>query len=252
MTSSTRILLFSALALLSSCSGEQPLATDFESAETPATTAATAAPEGHAAATGAGGMFGPIIETMNSGGYTYVLLKTEKGEVWAAGPTTDVEVGMVVTVHEPLAMHGFHSDTLNRTFDELFFSSSIAPPAGGTLPTGAAMNMPAARIESGSITKVENGQTVEEVLLGKDTLVGKEVTVRGRVVKFTPEVMGKSWLHVQDGSGSEGTNDLTVTTSVNVSVGDVVLVKGILAADRDFGFGYKYDLIVEDATVTVE
>ena len=63
---------------------------------------------------------------------------------------------------------------------------------------------------------------------------------------------GKNWLHVRDGSGAEGTNDLTVTTSTKVKVGDLVLVTGVLKTDRDFGGGYKYSLIVEDANVAVE
>ena len=76
--------------------------------------------------------------------------------------------------------------------------------------------------------------------------------VRGKVVKFLPQIMGKNWLHLQDGSGSEGSNDLTVTTATTVNVGDVVLVSGVVSVDRDFGFGYEYDVILEDAEVTVE
>jgi hypothetical protein len=76
--------------------------------------------------------------------------------------------------------------------------------------------------------------------------------VRGRVVKFNAMIMGKNWLHVRDGSGADGTNDLTVTTATKARVGDLVLVTGVLKTDRDFGGGYKYSLIVEDATVVVE
>jgi hypothetical protein len=76
--------------------------------------------------------------------------------------------------------------------------------------------------------------------------------VRGRVVKFTAEVMGKNWLHLQDGTGSAGTNDLTVSTSGAAAVGNMVLVRGKLGTDKDLGFGYHYDVIIEDATVAVE
>lgn len=64
--------------------------------------------------------------------------------------------------------------------------------------------------------------------------------------------MGKNWIHVQDGTGSDGTNDLTVTTNAVAAVGNTVLVKGNLSADKDFGFGYKYEVVIEDAAVTVE
>ena len=71
-------------------------------------------------------------------------------------------------------------------------------------------------------------------------------------MKFNGGILGKNWLHVRDGSGAEGTNDLTVTTDAVVKVGDLVLVTGILASDRDFGGGYKYALIVENAQVVVQ
>ncbi len=74
------------------------------------------------------------------------------------------------------------------------------------------------------------------------------------MVKFTPRIMGKNWLHLQDGSGdtAAGTHDLTVTTNVTAKVGDTVLISGAVTLDKDFGEGYKYDVIIEDAKVTVE
>ena len=81
---------------------------------------------------------------------------------------------------------------------------------------------------------------------------GKPVTLRAKVVKYSPQIMGKNWLHLQDGSGAAGSNDLTVTSDVTANVGDTVLVKGPLTLDKDFGYGYKYDVILEDAKVTVE
>ncbi|MBI5193179.1 MAG: hypothetical protein HZA08_07020 [Nitrospirae bacterium] len=91
---------------------------------------------------------------------------------------------------------------------------------------------------------------VEEVFAKKDTLSGKKVTVKGEVVKFNSGIMGKNWVHIKDGSGKPGTNDLTATTKDTAKVGDKVMVTGILAVGKDFGAGYKYDAIIEDAVVT--
>ena len=96
------------------------------------------------------------------------------------------------------------------------------------------------------------GKTVAEIFAEKAALSGKAVEVRGKVVKYSPEIMGKIWLHIQDGTGEAGSNDLTVTTMTPVKMGDTVVVKGLLAVDKDFGYGYQYALIVEDAEVTVE
>jgi hypothetical protein len=96
-------------------------------------------------------------------------------------------------------------------------------------------------------------RTVEALFRDRAALAGKPVAVRGKVVKAKSGIMGKTWVHIQDGTGAQGTNDLTVTTAGSEpAVGQKVLVKGVAASNKDFGFGYKYDLIVEDATVTAE
>ena len=103
------------------------------------------------------------------------------------------------------------------------------------------------------IAKAEGGQTVAELFAAKDQFDGETALIRGKVVKVNADIMGKNWLHIRDGSGEEGTNDLTVTTTDAVpAVGDTVLVAGQVGLNRDFGMGYMYPLIVEDAQVTVE
>lgn len=115
-------------------------------------------------------------------------------------------------------------------------------------------NTPNPQIDIGGITKPEGGQTVNDVFVQRQALSGKPIKVRARVVKFNAAIMGKNWLHLQDGTGdvAQKTHDLTVTTSATAKVGDLVLVEGTLTLDKDFGLGYRYDLIVEDAKVTVE
>lgn len=122
--------------------------------------------------------------------------------------------------------------------------------AGGHGAPGSAA--PNVALDFSNIQKADGGHTVAELFANKAALAGKEVVVRGRVAKFTPEVMGKNWIHLQDGTGSAGTNDLTVATSATAAVGNLVLVRGKLTTDRDLGFGYHYDVIIDDAAVTVE
>ena len=105
-----------------------------------------------------------------------------------------------------------------------------------------------------SVAKAEgaDGRTVAEVFAQRATLKGKSVTIRGKVVKLNSGIMGKNWIHLRDGSGSPDgkDNDVTVTTNDTVAKGDVVVVKGTVAVDRDFGAGYTYTLVVEDAKVS--
>ena len=132
-------------------------------------------------------------------------------------------------------------------------SPAKGPPAKSPGMPGAHPPIAAApEIEITGIEKAEGGQTVAGLFAGKADLAGKGVMVRGQVVKFSPRIMGKNWLHIRDGSGdaAAGTNDLTVTTNIVAKPGDIVTVSGKLAVDKDFGYGYKYGVMIEDAKVT--
>ena len=228
---------------------------------------------------------GKVLEKIDVPNYTYIRTVRLGKEIWVAAPTTVVEVGDQVIVPEGMPQRNYHSETLNRTFDRLYMVSGVQvvgreqpagnpggmpampeghPPIGGAGPTAEGGSMPSGaggaeqHTQPGEVTietkpeKAEGGYTVEEIFQSKADLKDKTVILRGKVVKFNPEIMGKNWMHVQDGTGAKGTNDITVTSAARAKVGDTVLIKGKLSLDRDFGFGYKYALIIEDAEVTVE
>jgi hypothetical protein len=208
---------------------------------------------------GGGGFSGTVAETIKVERYTYVQVDTGKEKIWAATPEFQGKVGDTVAVPEGLVMKNFHSNTLNRDFELVHFVGAInsgesdqdftqLPP--GHPPMGVESSKP--KIDLGMVKKAEDGKTVAEIFAAKEDLAGKQVLVRGKVVKFLPEIMGKNWLHLQDGSGSEGTNDLTVTTTAMAQVGDQVLVNGKVSVNRDFGYGYTYEVLLEDAEITVE
>lgn len=103
---------------------------------------------------------------------------------------------------------------------------------------------------SGSALAAEGAvSTVAELFAQKAELAGKDVTVKGKVVKANNNIMQRNWLHVQDGTGAEGTNDITVTSQQTADVGDEVTVRGKLVADKDIGAGYNYSLLIEDAAI---
>jgi hypothetical protein len=108
----------------------------------------------------------------------------------------------------------------------------------------------------GNVSGIERpagGKTLREIFEGKDGLAGETVTLRGKVVKSLRGILGKNWIHLQDGTaGPGGVYDLVVTTQETAEVGDLVLVTGTVAVDRDLGYGYKYEVLIEDARVTVE
>jgi hypothetical protein len=209
---------------------------------------------------------GAIVETMDAAGYTYVLVDTGTQKVWAAGPQTAVEVGEVVNLAGGMAMRDFHSQALDRTFDVVFFVGSIKgidgtaqAHQGSEIPqaipghsAASEKTAPENTVDVSNIEKASGGHTVAELFAGKEELADKEAAVRGRVVKYNAGIMGRNWIHIRDGSGSEGSNDLTVTTGDTAKVGDLVVIRGRVKTDQDFGHGYSYDLLIEEAKVDVE
>jgi aspartyl/asparaginyl-tRNA synthetase len=96
------------------------------------------------------------------------------------------------------------------------------------------------------------GYTVADIYGKAASLNGKKVKIKGQVMKFSPQIMGKNWLHLQDGTGDpqKNTHDLVVTSANKAEKGDTVTVEGVVAVNKDFGAGYKYAVIVEDVTIT--
>ena len=122
---------------------------------------------------------------------------------------------------------------------------AAAAPTGGGAALSPAHGQPAAPAITGSV------YSIADVWAQRKSLAGKEVVVRGKVVKFNGGILDRNWVHLQDGSGSaaDRTNDLVVTTAAEVKVGDTVTMSGVLAIGVDIGAGYAYDAILEKAVV---
>jgi hypothetical protein len=201
---------------------------------------------------------GTVAETMNGGGYTYIKLKTAQGESWIATPQAEVTQGQQVTIVPQMTAKDFESVTLKRKFDEIVFGT-IENGATSNAQNGAAMGSPSdhmqaqAPVANVKVDKAEgaNAKTVAEIWSGKAALANQPVVVRGTVVKSLAGIMGKNWLHLRDGSGSaeKGDHDITVTTNGTAKVGQVVVVSGTVRVDKDFGAGYVYPAIIEDASI---
>jgi hypothetical protein len=201
---------------------------------------------------------GEVLEVQDVDSYTYLRLKTKEGETWAAVNRAPVQKGAQVTIESPAVMTNFESKTLNRKFDKIVFGMLAGTGAGGAgkggdltaLHAGVAKPADAGDVKVAKATGA-NARTVAEIVTKSAELKDKTIVVRGKVVKFTPEVLGKNWVHLRDGSGSaaDNTNDVLVTTKDQAKIGDVVLVTGVVHTDRDLGSGYSYKVLIEEATL---
>lgn len=205
------------------------------------------------------GITGEVVETLDAGPYTYVRVKSAKETIWAATDKMEVKVGNRVTVPPGELMTDFKSSTLKRTFDSIYFVSAImkegeTPHTGGAMPltmppSSTAKKTSAPPPLAAPIAQPAGGTSIAHIHAGKAGLAGKEVTVKGQVTKFTQRVMNRNWVHITDGSGKGADNDLTITTDSSVNVGDIIVFRGRLAIDKDFGYGYSYPVLVENAAI---
>lgn len=212
---------------------------------------------------------GTVITTLNSAGYTYIEVDENGNKLWIAAPQTNINIGDKVSFPDGSMMSQFKSKSLDRVFDKIMFVSGVSTgssPGGSNAaspysqssdPHQANNNSPIPKSKSiespasGSITKAEGGYTVEELFSKNNELNGKAVKVRGKVVKVSLNIMGVNWVHIQDGSGGKDTNDVTFTTNEQTpEVGSTVLAEGTLAANKNFGAGYLYAVIIEKSTFT--
>lgn len=198
-----------------------------------------------------------VMEHQNGAGYTFIKGTINDGsEVWIAVEEMPVKKGETYYFKDAMEMKNFKSKSLNKTFDSILFVGKLTENADGSNAPGS--SMPGMMVPGHSKPKVtktdkievaplKDGKTIEMIAKEKDELKGKVVKFRGVVTKFNAEIMGKNWLHLQDGTSHGKTFDITVTSDQTAKVGDEVVVEGTLTLNKDFGAGYFYDMIVENA-----
>jgi uncharacterized protein YycO len=94
--------------------------------------------------------------------------------------------------------------------------------------------------------------TIAALNQDKAKLAGKTISAKGKVVKVNYGIMGRNFLHIQDGTGDAKNNDLTVTSKQTAKVGDQVTISGVVVLNKDFGSGYAYPLLIEEASITIK
>jgi hypothetical protein len=190
-----------------------------------------------------------VIQTSN---YTYVRVSEDDKENWIAITRNEVEKGKTYYYEDGMEMKDFESKELKRTFPSILFVEKFsAQPILAKLNAADSLKGKQAPVQKEGIKvdPVQGGITIAELYANRDSYAGKTVKIRGEVVKYSSAIMNSNWVHIQDGTSANGAFDLTVTTRNETKVGDVVTFEGTVALKKDFGAGYFYEVIVENATM---
>ncbi|RMF06345.1 MAG: hypothetical protein D6762_09655 [Candidatus Neomarinimicrobiota bacterium] len=194
---------------------------------------------------------GKILEKINSGGYSYLRVQTGQKTLWLAAPMTEIETGEPVLFSPGMLMENFTSPSLNRTFPQIYFTGTVLRPgeqkATGFSHNRSSMKQIPTEDMLHSVTPLEDGLSIRELIAQKEDLNGQVVTIRGLVTKFNASIMNRNWLHLRDASTGPDGKDLVVTTDETFEVGETVVLTGVVQIDQDFGFGYSYELLLTQA-----
>ncbi len=197
---------------------------------------------------------GIVIETMDAGGYTYSNLKKDGMTDWVASPATSVKIGQEVSFTGCMPMVNFHSKALNRTFPTIKFCGAMkgdSEPLKNKLTVSKVVAPTSDEIKAIQAAKGKDAYSVADCYAKSTELDKKTVEVRGKVMKVSNGIMGMNWAHIQDGTGSSATNNnnIVVTMKGDPEPGKIITISGTLMKNKDFGSGYKYDVIIEQAII---
>lgn len=190
-----------------------------------------------------------IDEVIQAKTYTYLQVTEGDMEYWIATAKAPIEKGMVMFYDQGLEMRDFTSKEIDRTFESIWFVDQLRGQSSAALQKkSGAPNVAAKDV---SVEKLSGGVSVQDLYTNMSGFSGKTVKIKGQVTKFNASIMGRNWVHLQDGTAEGDYFDVTITTKDVVKVGDVVVFEGVVGLNKDFGAGYTYELIIEEASQVV-
>ena len=194
-----------------------------------------------------------ITEVLPTSNYTYLHVSVDGGLKWLAVPAKQFKTGETCFYRGGLVMPDFTSKELKKTFDKVIFLAGVSSTREGVEKPGLVVpdHTPKAKQEklAISVERLPGGVTIGELFKNKQHYAGKVVKIKGKVTRFKSGIMGKNWVHLQDGTSFGDKFDLTATLHDTLMVGSVVTLESKVTTDKDFGSGYFFEIILEDAIV---
>jgi hypothetical protein len=197
-----------------------------------------------------------VLEVIQTSMYTYLHVEEKDGDKWLALPGMEAKANEVYYYTGGMEMKNFVSKELGRTFPSVYFIESVSKSPDLTAKDEKAYPHQGSKNKTEKqpvkVQPVQGGVTIAELYKNKSTYADKKVMIKGEVTKFNANIMDKNWIHLQDGTDFSGKFDLTATTATEVAVGDVITLEGVVKLDKDFGYGYSYEILLEDAVLIEE
>lgn len=195
---------------------------------------------------------GIVVDKVDAGSYSYLQLKENNNLYWVAVPAMNIKNGESIHFSQYMEMIDFKSETLNRSFESVLFVNDASRSMNKMNMKNPHSDVQSLDKQTISVGTLKDGKTIADIYKNKQSLNGKTVKVKGKVVKFNSAIMNRNWVHIQDGTDNNGDFDLLITSDETAKVGDIIVAEGKLAIDKDFGAGYFYLVLVEEAKIITE
>lgn len=191
-----------------------------------------------------------VNEILPTERYVYLYVTENDQQFWIAARKQEVKKGETYFYRGGLLKRNFESKEYNKVFDTIYLVSSLVKPDHGT-STNSATNTTNNKVDisthADKVVEHKGSIKISEVVKDPKQYNGKTVQISGRVTKVNPNIMQRNWIHLKDGSKDDF--DLVVTSNTYVEEGSIITIKAKVSMNRDFGAGYKYDLILEDGVI---
>lgn len=189
-----------------------------------------------------------VKEILPASKYLYLLVQENNEEFWIAVRKQDIQIGETYFYNGGLLKTNFKSKEHDKVFDKIYLVTSLVKSNHGDHVNKKKMDLKDTKtVKKIKTPEVKGSIKISELVNNQKKYEGKTVQISGRCSKTNPNIMGRNWIHIKDGSMDD--YDLVITSDHFVKEGSMVTIKAKVTLNKDFGAGYKYDLILEDGVL---
>ncbi len=199
-----------------------------------------------------------INEVLPAEKYVYLNVTEGAKQFWIATGKKEVNIGETYFYKGGLLKTNFESKEYNRVFETVYLVTNLVAQKHGDNTgkinisdyTEAKEKTPVkVAIETHTDKVVQHQGSIKIAELVKDPkkYEGKTIQLSGICTKINAGIMNRNWIHIKDGSKDDF--DLVITSQEFVPEGSSFTIKALVTLNKDFGAGYRYDLILENGLI---
>jgi hypothetical protein len=200
-----------------------------------------------------------VTEVLPTSKYVYLNVTEGDETYWIAARSMDVKVGEAYYYKGGLLKTNFESKEYNRVFDKVILVSSLVAAANhgneeakmGSLTDNSKTPLNTSKqdieMHTEKVVHRQGSMKISELVKNPKKYEGQTIQIDGVCTKINAGIMDRNWIHIKDGSKDDF--DLVITSDAFIPEGALFTIKAVVVLNKDFGAGYKYDLILENGTL---